>query len=119
MRISDWSSDVCSSDLADIPHRPQLPVPGPRTRRRNPRKLARSQPLPQNGRTARAEENRTTQSRITNTMTANLQSLTHTTAITKQSCISTRLDWSRNFQLSRQGVWQGNFGAMLAWALIL
>src|SRR3546814_4938804 len=103
MRISDWSSDVCSSDLlgrgddrgdllllpaatqasqahekhqhartlqwgnpaanlcrADIPQRPQLPAPGPRTRRRNPRKLARSQPLPQYGRTARAEENRTT-----------------------------------------------------------
>src|SRR3546814_427606 len=64
MRISDWSSDVCSSDL---------------TRRRNPRKLARSQPLPQYGRTARAEENRTTQSRMTSTMTANLQNLTHTT----------------------------------------
>src|SRR3546814_10544969 len=71
MRISDWSSDVCSSDL--------LPAPGPRTRRRNPRKLARSQPLPQYGRTARAEENRTTQSRMTSTMTANLQNLTHTT----------------------------------------
>src|SRR3546814_2055618 len=69
MRISDWSSDVCSSDL------------GPRTRRRNPRKLARSQPLPQYGRTARAEENRTTQSRMTSTMTANLQNLTHTTWI--------------------------------------
>src|SRR3546814_1843783 len=82
MRISDWSSDVCSSDLlcrADIPQRPQLPAPGPRTRRRNPRKLARSQPLPQYGRTARAEENRTTQSRMTSTMTANLQNLTHTT----------------------------------------
>src|SRR3546814_6692995 len=50
MRISDWSSDVCSSDL-----------------------------LPQYGRTARAEENRTTQSRMTSTMTANLQNLTHTT----------------------------------------
>src|SRR3546814_740180 len=86
MRISDWSSDVCSSDLAnlcraDIPQRPQLPAPGPRTRRRNPRKLARSQPLPQYGRTARAEENRTTQSRMTSTMTANLQNLMHTTGI--------------------------------------
>src|SRR3546814_16278986 len=55
MRISDWSSDVCSSDL-------------------------------QYGRTARAEENRTTQSRMTSTMTANLQNLTHTTmAATPQS----------------------------------
>src|SRR3546814_5056669 len=84
VRISDWSSDVCSSDLlcrADIPQRPQLPAPGPRTRRRNPRKLARSQPLPQYGRTARAEENRTTQSRMTSTMTANLQNLTHTTQL--------------------------------------
>src|SRR3546814_13599373 len=36
-------------------------------------------PLPQYGRTARAEENRTTQSRMTSTMTANLQNVTHTT----------------------------------------
>src|SRR3546814_13743379 len=74
MRISDGSSDVCSSDL---------PAPGPRTRRRNPRKLARSQPLPQYGRTARAEENRNTQSRMTSTMTANLQNLTQTTLVSR------------------------------------
>src|SRR3546814_12963851 len=40
-----------------------VPAPGPRTRRRNPRKLARSQPLPQYGRTARAEENRSEERR--------------------------------------------------------
>src|SRR3546814_4140911 len=27
MRISDWSSDVCSSDLPDSGHFPRLPVP--------------------------------------------------------------------------------------------
>src|SRR3546814_1677136 len=74
---SNPAANLCR---ADIPQRPQLPAPGPRTRRRNPRKLARSQPLPQYGRTARAEENRTTQSRMTSTMrseehTSELQSL--------------------------------------------
>src|SRR3546814_19305 len=96
MRISDWSSDVCSSDL--IPQRPQLPAPGPRTRRRNPRKLAPSHPLPQYGRTARAEENRTPQRRMTHPLNANLQTLTHTTQTRKvpigyegvQPTISTR-----------------------------
>src|SRR3546814_3851127 len=28
MRISDWSSDVCSSDLGDVMHGPAIPVAG-------------------------------------------------------------------------------------------
>src|SRR3546814_15094300 len=39
MRISDWSSDVCSSDLADAhkPSRTAAARPAPRTARRAPR----------------------------------------------------------------------------------
>src|SRR3546814_6733098 len=35
MRISDWSSDVCSSDLCGTPHRPA--ATGPKQRSGNPR----------------------------------------------------------------------------------
>src|SRR3546814_16462906 len=78
-RTLQWGNPAADLFRADIPQRPQLRAPGPRTRRRNPRKLARSQPLPQYGRTSRSEENRTTRSRMTSTMNANLQNLTHTT----------------------------------------
>src|SRR3546814_17817914 len=41
MRISDWSSDVCSSDLRAVRHRPQRDQHLPRLHARQPRRLHR------------------------------------------------------------------------------
>src|SRR3546814_4295599 len=57
MRISDWSSDVCSSDLADRRHHPR-PVPAGGGERRAPgARRWRDRRLPDAGR-ARSEERR-------------------------------------------------------------
>src|SRR3546814_2383688 len=81
--------DLARRNALDIhlgQRRPQLPAPGPRTRRRNPRKLARSQPLPPYGLTPRAVVNRTTPTRLTTTMSAFLPFLSHSSfASTPQS----------------------------------
>src|SRR5690606_24321935 len=69
-------ADLCR---AHLPQRLQLPTPGARACRRDTRKLAGGEPISQHGRPARTQEDRTTPSRMTTTMTANLQNLTHTT----------------------------------------
>src|SRR3546814_671304 len=54
MRISDWSSDVCSSDLPDAPLRPAAPARSRLRRHRDPgaKAFAQRNPRPGTGRRA-------------------------------------------------------------------
>src|SRR3546814_13273111 len=63
MRISDWSSDVCSSDLAVSARRPDRPSAAPRgsTRRRRPAR-AKSRPARPRARPAHIEAYRASRS---------------------------------------------------------